>query len=639
MGSRAPEDTARPGNPSRSGTLERGPKWSRLPYREDPDYTRPLLEIPPEAGNGMFTRLRFLYGEDKARQAMPELERILRVHYAHKSQELIEAEKDFDPKERFTEKDMVLITYGDMVEGDEPSPLASLHRFVATASRGAINTLHLLPFFPYSSDRGFSVVDYTRVDPKLGTWEDIQRMGLDYDLMFDGVFNHCSSRSRMFRHFLNGNPFYRDFFISYNSPDDLTPDQRRKIFRPRTSEILTRYYSYSGPQYVWTTFSEDQIDLNFRNPAVLLRVIDGLLLYVRNGADILRLDAVTYIWAEPGTECVHLPETHEIVKLIRDVMDLVAPGVALLTETNVPHRANISYFGNGRDEAHMVYNFALPPLVLYTFYREDTAALSKWAGQVSNPSDTGTYFNILDTHDGVGLMGVKEILPREEIRFLIESAKERGAYVSYKMTEGRIEEPYEINTTWWSAINGDHNDEDMALQVKRYLASRTIALVLQGVPGLYAHGEIGSSNDLDLVKKTGAKRDVNRGVIRVHKLMQEAKDPGSKTSRLVRQWPKLSLARTAQRAFHPHGSQKVLTLSPQVFSVLRRSPEGDEHILTLTNVANKRIDLKIFLSELGVKATEWIALIDEREYGAASGELNITLEPYDVVWLKGTGGS
>lgn len=609
-------------------------KWSRKPYRESPDYTKPLLEIPAQASQRMLARLSVLYGENQAKKAMPELERILRVHHAHKPQELIDAEKDFDPKERFTEKDMVLITYGDMVEGEEHSPLASLHKFVAATNRGAINTLHLLPFFPYSSDRGFSVVDYTRVDPKLGTWEDIRKMGLDYDLMFDGVLNHCSSRSRMFRHFLNGNPLYRDFFIAYDSHDDLTPDQRSKIFRPRTSDILTKFDTYFGPKYVWTTFSDDQVDLNFRNPAVLLSVIDGLLLYVRNGADILRLDAVTYIWAEPGTECVHLRETHEIVKLIRDVMNLVAPGVALLTETNVSHRDNVSYFGNGRDEAHMVYNFALPPLVLYTFYKEDTTVLSAWAGGVTNPSDTTTFFNMLDTHDGVGLMGVKEILSREEIDFLIESAKKRGAYVSYKMTEGRTEEPYEINTTWWSAVNGDDNEEEMALQVKRYLASRSIALVLQGVPGLYAHGAIGSSNDHELVKNTNLKRDVNRAVINVQKLTEEAKDPGSKISRLARQWPKLNLTRTRERAFHPHGGQKVLRLGPQVFTVLRTSPEGDEHILTVTNVADKKIDLEISLSEIGVEATQWFDLVNEREYEVTSGKLSVTLHRYDVVWAK-----
>jgi sucrose phosphorylase len=272
--------------------------------------------------------------------------------------------------------------------------------------------------------------------------------------------------------------------------------------------------------------------------------------------------------------------------------------------------------------------------VLYTFYKEDTVVISRWAAEMRNPSDAATFFNILDTHDGVGLMGVKEILPDEEIRFLIESATARGAYVSYKMTEGGTEEPYEINTTWWSAVNGDHDEEDMAFQVKRYLASRSIALVLQGVPGLYTHGAIGSMNDHDLVKKTNVKRDVNRASIDVQKLREEAKDPRSKVSRLARQWPRLSLTRTAERAFHPYGDQKVLMLSPQVFTVVRTSPEGDERILTLTNVADKKVELEIPLSQFGIEADHWVDLVNEREYDTASGKLFVTLETYDVVWMK-----
>jgi glycosidase len=614
-------------------------EWSRIHYREDADYTKPLLEIPAEISKRMFDRLRFLYGEEKAGQTMPELERILKVHFAHKPDELIEAEKEIDPGERFTERDMVLITYGDIVEGDEAtSPLVTLHNIVSALNRGAINTIHLLPFFPYSSDRGFSVVDYTRVDPKMGTWEDIQKMGLDYALMFDGVLNHCSSRSRLFKNFLNGNPFYQNFFTAYDSPDELTADQRSKIFRPRTSDILTRFDTYWGPKYVWTTFSDDQIDLNFRNPAVLLRVIDGLLYYARNGADILRLDAVTYLWAEPGTECVHLPETHEIVKLLRDAMSVAAPGVALLTETNVPHKDNISYFGNGHDEAHMVYNFALPPMVLHAFYREDVTALSRWAQQVRNPSGTATFFNILDTHDGIGLMGAKEILPKGEIEFIIQRAGENGAHISYKMTENRAEEPYEINTTWWSAVNGDHGEEYMDFQVKRYIASRSIALILQGVPGIYIHGAIGSSNDHDLVRKTNVKRDVNRSVIKVKQITESLKHPGSKLSLLARHWPVLNLTRTRERAFHPQGDQRVLITSPQVFTVLRTSPESDQHVLAMTNVANKACDVAVPLSDLGIEESHWLDLISGKAFEAESGTLKITFQPYDVVWLKPVSG-
>jgi len=612
-------------------------KITRIRYNPEPDFTKPLLEVPPEARKRMFARLSFLYGDAEAEKWMPELERILKVHYAHKPPELVEAEKDFNPKERFAEKDMILITYGDMIHGEGKSPLAVLHNFVKTYNRGAINTLHILPFFPYSSDRGFAVVDFKMVDPNLGTWEDILNMAVDYDLMFDGVLNHCSSRSRMFREFLRGNRLFKDFFISYKSPDELTEDQRSKIFRPRTSDILTKFHTIDGPRYVWTTFSEDQIDINFRNPAALMAVIEGLLFYVRRGADILRLDAVTYIWAEPGTDCIHLPETHEIVKLLRDVMDVVAPTVALITETNVPHEDNISYFGNGYDEAHMVYNFALPPLVLHTFYTENATALSRWAQDLKVDSNVATFFNILDTHDGIGLMGVKGILSREDIDFIIQKAKEHGALISYKMTEDFTEEPYEINSTWWSAVNDDNCDEDVCLRVRRYIASRSIALVIQGVPAVYAHGAIGTPNDHETANKTKHNRDINRGVIDSTTAPEALKDPDSKLSLIRRYTSKLALTRTRYRAFHPHGDQRVLMISSDVFTVLRTSPEKDQHILTMTNVTNRSSTIEIPLSELVIEEKRWYDLLSKKECKVEGSKLSVTFEPYDVIWLIPSG--
>jgi sucrose phosphorylase len=618
-------------------TPAKPPKRIHIPYLADPDFSKPLFKIPPEAWERMFARLTFLYGEAEAKQWMPELERIIKVHHAHKPQALIDAEKNYDPTERFTEQDMVLITYGDAVKGARGSTLAALHRFIQTYNRGAINTIHILPFFPYSSDRGFAIIDFEMVDPKMGTWESVKNIGANYDLMFDGVLNHCSSRSEMFREFLRGNPMYKDFFIVYDSPDDLTPDQRSKIFRPRTSDILTRFDTINGPRYVWTTFSEDQIDLNFRNPAVLMQVLAGLLFYVRREADIIRLDAVTYIWAEPGTDCVHLPETHAIVKLLRDVMDVAAPGVALITETNVPHEDNVSYFGNGYDEAQMVYNFALPPLVLHTFYTQDATVISKWAQNLKIDSNTATFFNMLDTHDGVGVMGVKGILSKAEIDFIIDSAKERGAYISYKMTEKKTEEPYEINTTWWSAINRDDSDEDIGLQVRRYIASRSIALVLKGVPGVYTHGVVALPNDHELVKKTGVKRDVNRGMIDPELLAEELKDPDSKRSLLSRLGSRIYLARTSNRAFHPQGEQRVLNLSPDVFTVLRISPERNRHVLTMTNVTDRATGIEIPLADLGVKGTHWRDLVSQKEWMPVGDTLSIAFAPYDVIWLVPAG--
>jgi len=604
-------------------------------YDEYPDYTRPTLEIPPRFRERVLGRLEFLYGPKGAENWMPELERILKVHHAHKPPEMIEKEQDYDPRQRFSQEHIILITYGDMVKGDGPTPLSVLHRFVTQYAQGAINTLHLLPFFPYSSDRGFAVMDYRRVDERLGSWKEIQEKKRHYDLMFDAVVNHCSARSEMFQEFLNGNPAYRNFFIAYDSPEELTQEQRRKIFRPRTSDILTPFETIHGPRYIWTTFSPDQVDLNFRNPAVLLQVVGSLLFYIRKGADLLRLDAVTYIWAEPGTESVHLPQTHEIVKLLRDVIDFAASGVALVTETNVPHHQNISYFGNGYNEAQMVYNFALPPLVLHAFYTGDSEALSQWAGDLRPPSEQTAFLNILDTHDGIGLQGVRGFLPPKDIQLLVTRARKKGALVTYKTTEDGTEEPYEINSTWWSALNPEHEEEGLDLQIARHLASLAIVLVLRGVPGIYIHGALGTANDYVAAKASGINRDLNRGIIDALEVEKALKDPASKLSLLSSRGREQMLVRRRERSFHPQGGQKVLHLSPRVFALVRASPEGDESILTLTGVTGEAVPLKISLDELGFQNGTYHNLLSGKAYQVEGGALSLTLEPYGRIWLKG----
>ena len=598
-----------------------------------PDYSRPLLSISKRSKRKFFERLAFLYGEATARRYIPELERILKVYWAHKTPEMIEGEKYFDPQERFTEKDVILITYGDLLRGEDPSPLTTLARFCNTYLEGTINTLHILPFFPSSSDRGFAVIDFETVDPHLGTWDDIERLKGSYKLMFDGVINHVSSKSRWFQEFLNASPYYKDFFISYDSPDALSPEQRRMIFRPRTSDILTPFLTISGKRYVWTTFSPDQIDLNYKNPQVLMRVIEILLTYVRRGADIIRLDAVTYLWAEPGTRCVHLDQTHQIIKLFRDILDVVAPKVAIITETNVPHNENISYFGNGYDEAQMVYNFALPPMVLYTFYKEDATAISHWASQLKDPSPCATFFNFLDSHDGIGLMGVRDLLPATEIDFIIERAVDHGGLISYKGGP-KGEEPYEINITWFSALNKEDSGEDIAFQVKRFVASRAIALTLQGVPGIYLHSLIGTQNDIAAVLATNSNREINRTVIEESLIKQALEDPLSKISRINRELGRLITLRTQQKAFHPNASQKVLNISPKVFSVLRVAPDKSETLLSLINVSRDPLHLDIKLSRFSLTALHWIDLVSGIEWWADEGLLSISLMPYDIAWLK-----
>ncbi|MCK9276005.1 MAG: sugar phosphorylase [Syntrophales bacterium] len=604
-------------------------------HTADPDFKRPLYKVPREMKLRLTERLLFLYGHSAALAFMPELERMLQVHFAHKPAEMIEKEAQYDPLERFSEKDLILISYGDMVADNGKSTLATLNKFLDLINEGSINTLHILPFFPYSSDRGFAVVDFKRVDPKLGDWSDIKGQKLRYDLMFDAVLNHVSSRSELFREFLKGNKRYLDFFTSYDSPEELTADQRRKIFRPRTTDILTPFHTIHGPKWLWSTFSKDQIDLNFRNPDVLMHIVDALLFYIRRGADILRLDAVTYLWDEPGTECIHLPQTHMIIKLLRDIINAVASGVAILTETNVPHDFNISYFGNGYDEAHMVYNFALPPLVLSAFYRGDARKLSEWAAGLEPPSPLSTFFNVLDTHDGIGLIGAKGILPDEEINYLIAQVKQRGGYVSYSTNCEKTLEPYELNTTWWSAVNGDSACEDEFLQIRRYCATRSIALAMKGVPGIYMHGALGTANDHVRVEETAVIREVNRGIIKSEKIEEELKNPSSRMCCITAHMNRLYNARTTHRAFHPRGGQKILRLSPALFAVLRTSPEKDKTVLALTNVTFSICTVEIPALMLQSPSARWHDILSCRTFTTGStGTMRITLEPYEILWLE-----
>ncbi|MDP6433047.1 MAG: sugar phosphorylase [Candidatus Scalindua sp.] len=613
---------------------ERRYESAKFIHNLEPDYQKVYLEIPDDFREKILTKLSRLYGEDTAKEYMPELERICRVYYAYKTEEMLERTKTLDPKNLFTEEDVILITYGDLIREEGASPLTTLSKFCGLYLKQTINTLHILPFFPYSSDRGFAIEDFETVDPELGSWKDIEDLASRYKLMFDGVINHVSSKSRWFQRFLDGTPHYKDFFISYDSYDDLTSEERSAIFRPRTTDILTKFHTIDGEKHIWSTFSKDQIDLNYKNPEVLVRVIEILLLYARKGAVIIRLDAVTFLWANPGTSCANLEETHMIVKVFRDILDLVAPHVSIITETNIPHKDNISYFGNGSDEAHMVYNFALPPLVLHTFYTKDTTRLNEWAESLKPVSETTSYFNFLDSHDGVGLMAVKDLLSHDEIKFVIQRAREHGGYISYKTDKDGLDVPYEINITWFNALCREDGTVKTDLQVEKFIASRAMALALQGVPGIYLHSFFGTHNDIDAVSCPVSKREINRKALDYNILTKAIEDPDTLTSKIIRKLNTLISLRTKQSAFHPNGAQKILKVRPEIFALLRTSPNEDQHILSLINITDDEIQIAIPLKEVQIFKQGWYDLIRQDKHTFEDENISLTLKPYDVVWLE-----
>ncbi|BCS32837.1 sucrose phosphorylase [Luteitalea sp. TBR-22] len=602
-----------------------------VPYATEPDYTRPAVRLTDDQRRRFARLLGVMYGEDAVDGILPELERLLRVHEAHKSDDLRRREAAFRPEDRFSERDVVLITYGDLLTSPGHPPLQVLARFLRRFMRGAMNTVHILPFFPYSSDRGFAIIDYEEVDPRLGTWDDIAALAGEFRLMFDGVFNHASSRSRWFQHFRDRRPGYEDFFVAFTTRDAIAPDYLRLILRPRTSDLLTPFATLDGTRYVWTTFSPDQVDLNFRNPRVLLRVVEILLAYVRRGADLVRLDAVTYIWRELGTSCAHLRETHAVVQLFRAVLDAAAPAVALITETNVPHVDNVSYFGDGSDEAQLVYNFALPPLVLHTFHTGSCDALARWARTLAPPSPTTTFFNFLSSHDGVGLLGARGILTDEQIGDLVARTRAHGGYVSYRSNGDGTESPYELNITWYSALNRDDAGEPQALQVARFVAARALALVLQGVPGIYLPTLFGATNDTETVRRGAEKRSINRRTYDEATLVRALEDRASRESQVGRRMRRLVRRRVAQPAFHPAASQAVLDLGPHVFGVLRERP-GVQRLLALVNVTAESQVADVPSAVTG-PAEMWVDVLSRRTHRPEGDRLTVHLPPYGVAWL------
>ncbi len=607
--------------------------WRRHLHLKEPDYTRPLLEIPPEHKQALLEKLTFLYGKEGAQACYPELERIVRVYYAHKTPEMIEDEKGFDPAERFTERDLILITYGDMVYSPGKKPLHALTDLAQAFFHRLINTIHLLPFFPYSSDRGFAVIDFEEVDPNLGTWDEVEHLSEPFRLMFDGVINHVSSKSRWFQQFLNGNPHYQKFFTTFSTKEPISDEQLKVILRPRTTPVLTTFPTLHGPRLVWSTFGPDQIDLSFKNEQVLVRVLEILLLYVRRGADLIRLDAVTYLWDELGTTSAHLQQTHCIVQLFRQVLDLVAPRVALVTETNVPHEDNIRYFGDGRNEAQMVYNFALPPLVLLAFLKGDATRLTDWAASLERVSDTATYFNFLDSHDGVGVLPVKNLVSLEEVNALVERVKAHGGLVSMRDTGEGTQAPYELNITWFNALNREASGESVERQVERFVASRSIALALMGVPGIYLPSLIGGRNDQAAVRQTGVARDINRATIFEQKLFELLGDEGSACHQIARRFFRLLEVRIGSPAFHPNAGQRVLRGNPAVFAVLRSAKNETQAVLALTNVSDREQEARFSAEELGRAAERWEDLLSGRVVQGKGGRLDMRLAPYEVAWF------
>lgn len=561
-------------------------------------------------------RARRIYPEDQAKNFVKQLFQELELFP-------LPSEQDYHCR-LWNEQDVILISYGDSICQQGRTPLQSLCSFLEQHLAGLISIVHLLPFFPYSSDDGFAVIDYLQVNPELGDWQQVTALDRNFDLMVDLVINHISSQHDWFQQFLRNEQPGKNYFITPPESANL-----EYVVRPRQSPLLTEVETAAGPAKVWTTFSADQVDVDFSNPEVLLEYVRILLFYLRQGARFIRLDAVAFLWKEWGTGCLNLPQTHEIVKLLRDLLGAVAPKTVLLTETNLPHQQNMSYFGDS-DEAHMVYQFSLAPLLLHGLFRGTSHYLSDWARTRCNAPPGCTFLNFTASHDGVGMRPLEGLLPQGEIDLLLHGMEKFGGMVSYKNNADGSKSPYEINIGYFDALKGTWLGDD-CWQIARFLLAQTLMMALRGIPALYIHSLLATPNNYAGVEQTGRARTINRRRWQQEELAELLRDDESDQSIVFAELKRRLQIRGQQPAFHPDARQEILHLGEYLFGFWRTSLDGTQRIFAVHNLTDRERKLYLDGALDGQFSGRWVGLLTGEIVTAERAM--IELPPYHVLWL------
>ncbi len=544
----------------------------------------------------------------------------------HLKDQIIQIIKKFNQnnsKKKLTisEKTSLVICYGDNINSNQKSSIQVFQNFFKKNLKKYFNAIHFLPFYPSSSDSGFAVKDHYKIEKRIGNWSDIKKISKSSHVMADIVINHSSARGLWFKNFLKKKRPGKDYFLTVNSRFNTS-----KVVRPRDHKLLKKINIFRKSDYLWRTFSADQIDLDFKNPSVLLRFIKIMVHLVSNGVTIFRLDAIAYLWKKNGTNCINLKQTHEIVKLLRLISNLLNVKTIIITETNLPEKENLSYFGKN-DEANWIYNFSLPPLLIHAFLFENSSYLNKWSKKLPNAKFQNSYLNFIASHDGIGMRPTEGLLNKRSLNDFLKRLKKNGSKFSYRKVQNKSRKVYEANITIFDALKKSDTDPNGKFFLERYIAAHAIMISFEGIPAIYFNSLFGKSNDEAKYVITGNNRDVNRYKWNHENITKKLSDKTSKQSIFYQNLGKLLEIKRKQKAFHPNAKRLNINLGSKLFCFKRISLDKKQTIICITNLSTKLQYIKINKNLIKYKD-----LLGKKIFFTL--DKKIKLDPCQTIWLS-----
>jgi sucrose phosphorylase len=622
-----------------------------------------LVFFPEEAKTEIARKLKILYG-NQANSLYKDLEYLFESHTNSSAIHSMVESNEIPVKRKFSKNDIILNTYADSIQGDKVTPLEVLNQFSNEYLKNIINGCHILPFYSWDTDRGFSVLNYYHVDPRNGTWEQFSALKEVFDvLMVDCVLNHASLDNPIVQKALTGNSEFKDFVLIFDERNKPSGEDQLKVTRARPYPVLTQYFvidtgdklfsTFNKPDngeiirkgWVWTTFSRPnnpdgsvatrQVDLNYQNPRVFLEFIKMILFYISKGTNWIRLDAIGYLWKKIGTNCLHLPETHIFIEILAEMFKYLEPfNTVLISEVNEPQERALHYLGS--DTVHksdMIYLFTHFPLAVHAvltgsakYYQEWLPSLKVAKGQL--------FVSVLGTHDGMGMKPIGNWLPNSEKHEMQRKLMEEyGALANYARLPGGIKIVYELCSTPWNFINRENSSENFELQLNRYLAVFALGLMIKGVPSIYINGLLGIRNNKNALDEN---RTINREILDEKDINSKLRDEGSHMFRLLHKMLELISIRKRESAFDLKGSFQVISLDESVVSVLLKSSTNSDKIIAMVNVSDSDKSLNVDCSQLGYHGSVLTDLITNKAYNIPlKGKLlGITLSPYQICWFR-----